>query len=405
MSCWGMSESPDDEYRAWVRRLRDQSRRDAESLVPRPDYPVYGLAAPALTPAVLLHQSSNGFPVLVALRYGSWESATGPHVTVTSAAPSSVVRAASSVPGVAGTFSYGRSVRDPERDLMREIDAERKRVAVHAEVDQEEPAEPPRYTRETLPIGDALVCRHAAMWAARLIHGTPEVIVTISGHGADPDMVRLEPVTDLGPMLAARHEMIGRLRERRRATPPPVLEPAEGVAAWRALADFSLASSARIREAAQAGRAPRIPAGSGPMHAALWQRAVRERQRLAGETARAAGDAATAGNARAADDAVTAVINHLGHLDERAAWFGTDPRLREAAIDETLRRSLLGVSVPSEPAQDAWDRYWSEHLAWLRVDPQAADRLAQARTRETLADYWLRAWARWARDRRSGDAG
>jgi hypothetical protein len=65
-----MSESSDDEYREWVRRLRDQSRRDAESLVPRPDYPVFGLAAPTLTPAVLLHQSSNGFPVLVALRSG-----------------------------------------------------------------------------------------------------------------------------------------------------------------------------------------------------------------------------------------------------------------------------------------------------------------------------------------------
>jgi hypothetical protein len=379
-----MSQSSDDEYREWVRRLRDQSRRDAESLLPRPDYPIFGLAAPTLTPAVLLHQSTNGFPVLVALRYGFWGTATGPHVTVTSAAPNSEIRAASSTPGVPGSFTYGRSVRDPERDLIREIDAERQRVAVHAGVDQEEPAEPPRYTRETLPMGDALVCRHGTMWAARLIDGSPEVVVTISGHGADPDTVRLEPVTDLGPMLAARNEMIGWLWERRRATPPPVLEPAEGVAAWRALADFSLASNARIREAAQSGRAPRTPVGSGPMRAALWQRAVRERQRLAG------------GSGRAADDAVTAVINHVGHLDERAAWFGTDSRLREAALDETLRRALLGDSVPSEPAQDAWDRYWSEHLAWLRLDPQAAERLAQGRNRETLADYWLRAWARWA---------
>src|SRR3984957_17563855 len=236
-----MSQSSDDEYREWVRRLRDQSRRDAESLVPRPDYPVYGLAAPILTPAVLLHQTTNGFPVLVALRYGSWESATGPHVTVTSAAPNSEIRAAS--------FTYGRSVRHPERDLAREIDAERKRVAVHTEVDREEPAEPPRYTREALPMGDALVCRHGTMWAARLVDGSPEVIVTISGHGADPDVIRLEPVTDLRPMLAARSEVFARLRDRVRPAPPPVLEPAEGVAAWRALAEFSLASNARIREA------------------------------------------------------------------------------------------------------------------------------------------------------------
>ena len=379
-----MSQSPDDEYREWVRRRRDQSRRDAESLVPRPDYPVYGLAAPTLTPAVLLHKSSNGFPVMVALRYGSWGTAAGPHVTVTSAAPNDVIGAASSVPGVPGPFTYGRSVRDPERDLLREIDAERKRVAVHAEVDREEPAEPPRYTRETLPMGDALVCRHGTMWAARLVDGSPEVIVTISGHGTDPDVVRLEPVTDLRPMLAARSEVFARLRERRRAAPPPVLEPAEGVAAVRALADFSLAANARIRAAERAGREPRTPVGSGPMHAALRQRAVRERQRLAG------------GSARAADDAVTAVINHVGHLDERAAWFGADSRLRETAIDETLRRALLAEPVPSEPAQQAWDRYWSEHLAWLRVDPQTADRLAPTRARDALAEEWLLAWAAWA---------
>jgi hypothetical protein len=378
------SSDSDDEYREWVRRLREQSRRDAESIVPRPDYPVFGLAAPILTPAVLLHQSSNGFPVLVALRYGSWETAAGPHVTVTSAAPRSEIRAASAVPGVPASFTYGRSVRYPERDLIREIEAERKRVAVHTDVDQEEPAEPPRYTREALPMGDALVCRHGTMWAARLVDGSPEVIVTISGHGAEPGVVRLEPVTDLRPMLAARGEVFARLRERRRAAPPPVLEPAEGIAAWRALADFSLASNARIREAARAGREPRTPIGSGPMHTALWQRAARERQRLAG------------GSAHSAGEAVTEAINHVGHLDERAAWFGTDAWLRETAIDETIRRALLGDAVSSEPAQEAWDRYWSEHLAWLRVDPDAAERLALTRTRDALAEDWLQAWAAWA---------
>jgi hypothetical protein len=381
-----MPKSPgdsDDEYRAWVQGLRDQSRRDAESLVPRPDYPVFGLAAPTLTPAVLLHQSANGFPLLVALRYGSWETTAGPHVTVTSAAPNSEIRATSTVPGVAASLTYGGPVRDPESDLLREIDAERKRVAVHNGEDLQEPSEPPRYTRETLPMGDALVCRHGTMWAARLIDGSPEVIVTISAHGADPEVVRLEPVTDLAPMLAARNEVFGRLSERRR-TPPPVLEPAEGVAAWRALADFCLAADARTREAERTERGPRTPIGSGPMRAALWQRAVRERQRLAG------------GNARAAEDVVTSVINHLGRLGDRAAWFSTDLRLREAAIDETLSRALLGDSVSSEPAQQAWDRYWSEHLTWLRVDPQTDERLAQARARETLADDWQLAWANWA---------
>ena len=104
------------------------------------------------------------------------------------------------------------------------------------------------------------------------------------------------------------------------------------------------------------------------------------------------GSASPAGTAHSADEAVTAVINHLGHLDERAAWFGADARLRETAIDETLRRALHADSVQSEPAQQAWDRYWAEHLAWLRVDPDAAERLAQP-DREALAEDWLLAWA------------
>jgi hypothetical protein len=41
-------------------------------------------------------------------------------------------------------------------------------------------------------------------------------------------------------------------------------------------------------------------------------------------------------------------------------------------------------------------RYWSEHLAWLRVEPDAAERLALTRTREALAEDWLLSWTAWA---------
>jgi hypothetical protein len=34
-----------------------------------------------------------------------------------------------------------------------------------------------------------------------------------------------------------------------------------------------------------------------------------------------------------------------------------EPRLRESAIDETLRNAVLGKDVPSKPAQQAWARY------------------------------------------------
>jgi hypothetical protein len=43
----------DDEYPEFIRRLREQARRDADELVPRRGCPVYGLAAPSLTPAVV----------------------------------------------------------------------------------------------------------------------------------------------------------------------------------------------------------------------------------------------------------------------------------------------------------------------------------------------------------------
>ena len=38
---------------------------------------------------------------------------------------------------------------------------------------------------------------------------------------------------------------------------------------------------------------------------------------------------------------VTLAVNHLGNLASNAAWFTADERLREAAIDETLRHAML----------------------------------------------------------------
>ena len=46
----------------------------------------------------------------------------------------------------------------------------------------------------------------------------------------------------------------------------------------------------------------------------------------------------------------------------------SDARLRDAAIDETLRRAMLGDAVPSETAQQAWARHWSAHLTRPPLD-------------------------------------
>jgi hypothetical protein len=120
--------------------------------------------------------------------------------------------------------------------------------------------------------------RQENVWAARLV--ADGLIVTLVIRGVDPASVRLDPVADFAPYLQARNERLGRLSEHHRRQPPPVLEPAEGVAAHRALAEADLASQAHLVQALQAGREPRQRAGEGAARHALWQRAVREQARI-----------------------------------------------------------------------------------------------------------------------------
>ena len=152
----------------------------------------------------------------------------------------------------------------------------------------------------------------------------------------------------------------------------------------RALAEFTLTSNAERRAAFAASRRPRHDPDWGGMHNALWQRAVREHQRLRGT------------DRRAADDAVTVAVNQLGFLQEKAPWFTADLGLRAAALDETARHAMLGETVPSEPAQDAWARYWSTHMTRLGREPESVDPRAAMSARETLTDDCLQAWAAWA---------
>lgn len=79
---------PEDEPGdAWRRLRREHSQRAAETLVPRPGQPIYGLAAPSLTPAVVTeHTSYNGEWVSVTVAYGPWDAPNGPYVAVTTEA-------------------------------------------------------------------------------------------------------------------------------------------------------------------------------------------------------------------------------------------------------------------------------------------------------------------------------
>jgi hypothetical protein len=387
-----MREIPEEERAEWLRMLREQARRDAEELVPRPGFPIYGVAAPALTPATVTESSRvNGEWASITLAYGPWDQPAGPYVAVTTTAAE-----AWAMPAGASATMLGDDDRahEPLRYVVEEELARAGAPAQSAEAETAEPGWEERLavSRETLPAGPALVCRSGIVWAAGLLPTDPAtgVVVSLVGRGVAPESVRLQTVPDLRPMIEARAAMISARIERGRREPrPPLpeLEPAEGVAAFRALAEFTLAEHAEIHAAHGSGRRrprPQHMPESGRVRTALWQRAVREQQRLRGA------------NAATADYAVTEAINHLGFLAENAPWFSDDARLRAAAIDETLRRAMLGDAVPSEAAQEAWARHWSAHISRLPRDFDGDGLRAEMADRETRTADIVRAWAEWA---------
>jgi hypothetical protein len=385
-----MREVPEEERDAWIRALRERARQDVEDMVPRPPFPVYGLAAPAVTPAALTeHTRVNGELTSITLVYGDWDATDGPYVCVITSATD-----AFATPSAGSTTMDGEQ---GEESLRFAIDDERDRIAALAEHAAEpDPSAPPVvFSREMLPIGpalagSALVGRSGTVWAVRLQPAGAEIPVTVTvvGRGLSLESVLLQTVTELRPMFDARNEIMGARIARARAQPrPPLpeLEPAEGVAALRALAENALVTHGEIHTALRARRRPRPDTDPGRLRSALWQRAVAEYQRIRGT------------DKRTADDAVTLAINHLGFLLEKAPWFTADPRLRAAATDETLRHVLLADRVPSEAAQDAWALYWTgRQMRHRDLDADPADLRAHMAARQAQTDDWLRAWAAWA---------
>jgi hypothetical protein len=390
---------PDEEYPEFVRRLREQARRDAEELVPRPGFPVFGLAAPSLTPAFVSEEmKTNGEWTLIALAYGRAEDVpAGPYATVTTLA----VPSGDDEPAFAVGMPTGRHGIGVEGELRFAVEREQQRGAQWADdADDggswadgsptgEAPAEPVVVGRETLPDGEALVVRQGNVWAARLLPAAARVAVTVVGRGVSPESVRLEQVPSLRPLIEGRYSELNRRIEWNRgktgaALPPPDLPAAEGVAALRALADFTLPIGGEIRASNRAGRYPRHGREWGSMYRALWRRAVADRQRLARE------------DERTADDVVTSAVNHLGTLASNAAWFTADERLREAAIDETLRHAMLDERVPSERAQYLWARYWASRITGPGRDPDPDEVIARAAGRERFEGDLMAAWDAWA---------
>jgi hypothetical protein len=364
-----MRHAPDPGRDEWVERMRERARLDAGELLPRPAFVVFGLAEPRLRPASLAEAGQvDGVWESIGLAYGDWAEPAGPWVMVTTSARRA------DMPD-----------RDVEADLLCAIDQDRSRIASYAGVDEDDLDQPPDYSRADLAVGaeivSGIVGRQANVWAARVV--ADGLVVTLLGRGVEPGSVWLDQVEDLAPYLRARNERVGRLAEHRRQQPPPILEPAEGVAAYRALAEAELASHLRLLRALRAGRLPRHRAGEGATMHALWQRAAAEQARISGI------------RERQADEIVTLVVNHLTELQEKVPWFTTEPPLREAAIDETLRHAVLGDDVPSKPAQQAWARYWARHTSLPGQQPGEELR-AHLQTARTLMTAWLRAWDGWA---------
>lgn len=352
----------------WVARMRELARRDADELTPRPQFTVYGLAEPRVLPigGTEPAQTQDGEWGAVGLTYGNWAAAEGPWVIVLS------------VPPADEPFT--------KEELLNVIDTDRNRLARDAWLDDEEPARPPEYQAARLQANaraeHALTCHHGALAAAHLRPG--DANVTVLARGLDLAAIRLAPVTDLGPYLRGRDEMLGQLEEYGQRL-MPVLEPAEGLAAYRAFAKAEVNALLRIWAASDAGVVPRFRAGEDATTAALWRRMVHELADRSGI------------GLNKAEETVNSFTNQLTALVQHARWFSENERVRQRAVDETLRYTLLGEKVSSGKAQRAWTSYWNFQTSLVVQSATHEALKAGARVgADILRQKWLDAWTEWS---------
>src|SRR5215472_14103074 len=79
-----MRHVPEPDRSDWVARMRERARLDAEELLPRPPFVVFGLAEPRLPSAHLAEAGRvNGVWESIGLAYGDWAEPAGPWVMVT----------------------------------------------------------------------------------------------------------------------------------------------------------------------------------------------------------------------------------------------------------------------------------------------------------------------------------
>jgi hypothetical protein len=212
------------------------------------------------------------------------------------------------------------------------------------------------------------------------------VTVTITGRGLAPEQVALRAVGQLEPYARGRQRKLAEFRDRRGNQPhirDRELPPVRGLEAHRELIERSVRDGLRLEADLRAGRLPRRPRSEPRDEGELWERTVRQQMRLAGE------------DHQEADEAVTALVNQMVGLSERADWFPDTPAA-ETAVEESIRYTVFDSQVSSIEAQLAWQAHWSARMTdagSLTEDPT----IARERLHRHVAvrSGWLELWQRW----------
>ncbi|WP_152626548.1 hypothetical protein [Streptacidiphilus carbonis] len=360
--------------------VRELAEADLQSLGHR-TFRVYGPIAPLLgSPALTSWEQHNGKLAVVVLCHGSLFEPDGPYVEVRT-----------QVEGP-GPWQY------PLEELVED---ERERLYEHAGIDEAagtDPAEEsePWFTVDGIPVRARLRVE-GKLWAARFAVGGPDsplrgrggdpVVLTVTARGVAPERVALRTVEELQPYAAGRQLLLQSLRERRGTPKPHVSErelpQVQGLEAHRRLIDHSVQESLRIEASLESGHKPRL-SRTPDDRAELWESAVRQQMRLAGE------------DRMEANEAVTALVNQMAKLAQRADWFpGTEDA--RAAVEESIRYTVFDSDVPSIGAQRAWQAEWG----WNSSLSAATNGERRRRLEEHLAAdaAWLEQWQTWLMER------
>jgi hypothetical protein len=341
----------------WRERIA-RHHAELEDRVRRCGLPLVGLAVAGPGPGMVGSTEGSGEQITsVGLSYGDPIRPDGPRVDV-------------------HTTRFGPDVRALLADALDQ-----------AGDDSELPdrAVPASLVVDGAPVQVTILRAGERFWAAECWYRDHQIAVVARDWALEVTI--LASVPDVEPFLRARAAYIAALRD----DPPAPLAPVTGDDPHRALIDALLA----MTEAAGRDRLD-YP------HRREYRQARREIHGLREATVSAQAEL-TGGSRDAADEMVTMMANELTSLQEHASWFAADERLRAAAITETIAYwTGADRSVPSRPAQEAWQRRWNGRYGWPSPQVLAADPAMRRAWFDRLRDSqeaWLAAWAAWVRDR------